>query len=208
MKWVRRWLFNVLAVGSLLLCVSAILISVRSYWRCDYLRWSGDKFVAGRYILLDWNVSSLLGGCNVDIHHNSSTEDKSIADLKGYFQWYPRGFKLSSDSVRTLEMSRDSNIPVTYRFMPTSPSVLGFQWKWRQSNYLGIQYWQEVLAIPYWCPICIFAILPLSMFLRALKRRRRITTGTCKNCGYDLRATPERCPECGTIPPKKEISTN
>ena len=59
---------------------------------------------------------------------------------------------------------------------------------------------------PYWLVFLPTAIVPL-LALRSAWRRRRIVRrfagGLCWNCGYDLRATPERCPECGLTTPTR-----
>jgi hypothetical protein len=59
----------------------------------------------------------------------------------------------------------------------------------------------RTLAFPFWAIAAACAALPAALVLRRRTARRRARLGLCPACGYDLRATPDRCPECGTIAP-------
>jgi hypothetical protein len=59
------------------------------------------------------------------------------------------------------------------------------------------------VLVRYWVVLCCTALPPAFYARRALPkwiRARRRPPGLCPACGYDLRATPARCPECGTVP--------
>jgi hypothetical protein len=61
----------------------------------------------------------------------------------------------------------------------------------------------RIVAVPYWFLLALATPLPARWFLRGLRSRRRrrlAAAGRCTACGYDLRGTPDRCPECGATP--------
>jgi len=51
------------------------------------------------------------------------------------------------------------------------------------------------VTLSYWLIVLLTFILPTSR----LHFRKRHRPGLCPKCRYDLRATPDRCPECGTV---------
>jgi hypothetical protein len=58
---------------------------------------------------------------------------------------------------------------------------------------------QAIIVVPHWVVAALAAILPALWAVRHY-RRRGWGRGRCPSCGYDLRATPDRCPECGALP--------
>ena len=55
---------------------------------------------------------------------------------------------------------------------------------------------EQSWIVPYWLPTIVLAA-PLLRVVKRYRRQRRAAAGACRNCGYDLRASPLRCPECG-----------
>lgn len=81
---------------------------------------------------------------------------------------------------------------------------IGSEWAWRVSSARGVLDVQLVSSfyewnIGYWKLALASLVLPGRWAqLRLRRRRQRLLAGRCLTCGYDLRASTDRCPECGT----------
>ena len=173
------------ALASLLLMLTCLLApqSVRSYWKTD---------IVTRYM----TRSTADGQCYYRLHMVSSDGQLSFnVDSE-----VTPGFltKDAFDRGRIWEFSL--NWP-RYRGpgVVKDPAFLGF-------TYLGPKEFSHMhdgdytfrVAAPWWALTAITSMIPVITLSRRWRQRRALTGGLCRICGYDLRATPDRCPECGT----------
>jgi hypothetical protein len=79
-------------------------------------------------------------------------------------------------------------------------SVLGIRWVADRSADDGHRRW--ALAVPLLWAVGACLAVPFYWIVRRVRRRERDVDGHCPACGYDLRASFERCPECGAASPR------
>jgi hypothetical protein len=102
------------------------------------------------------------------------------------------GFCLYESKITCWVQSEASLVANPDAIDDVSIGAAGF-WYLRDSDHSNSRVWN--VSVPLWFLVCLSAVLPM---LRALRRKRKLP-GLCPACGYDLRASPERCPECGRV---------
>ena len=198
MKWRRRtiqWVWNGLAAASLLLSLALVAEWVRSHQIRDGVvcRIHGPVPPYGRALWAE--VSLEEGRLNIDeVEHqpDNTSESWRVGDIRG------------SDGPSPAWRSA----PATRQFSPQPRSIwnrLGFShgtYRLAISPFLSNPYIfdHREWSVPIWMTFCVIELPASLWFLAAWKRYRRKQRGGCPVCGYDLRATPDRCPECGTVP--------
>ena len=95
---------------------------------------------------------------------------------------------------------RTTHLPPGDELPANTWTLLGFAWARLEQGDHRTHYWEtRIAALPYWLPTALFICLavPSAKWLSRRWLSRRHAAGYCRVCGYDLRATPDRCPECG-----------
>jgi hypothetical protein len=179
----KRRLLNLLTAPSVLLFLAVVVLWVRSYWVSD----NAGRVGQTKVIVISSAVGSL------DLGVTGADPENEQPGPRPYYFYNAGRFGRSPGVIDARRLFRfDGRI-----------SKSGFGW----------------IVVPHWLPALVLAVPPaLALWERRASwwasshfrfrmgplvviwlRRKPIPLNHCQSCGYDLRATPEKCPECGTM---------
>lgn len=176
----RRLLLNLLTGLLLLLCVAACVLWARSYQLTDqFFRASPGGFVG---------IGSAGGSVVVQINPGDAS-----AYARGNDGW----------TYRRMGPYSAPHYPVAFGHL--DPARTFRNWEWAGFGWYTVQDRNGMRTATGVAPFSVVAVataaLPVGWTVARLRSRardrRQRSRNACPVCAYDLRATPERCPECG-----------
>jgi hypothetical protein len=182
---VKRRLFNVLAGVSLVLCVAVAVLWVLNIAFREEITYGQPFNATDRR----WIVTVMIDSDGVSVwcahDHRVDTRMKPIIGWRFEAGRYPTGVGGALSYFRPYHR------------------LLGFAC----SRTLNINGYQGILVVnidrytftaPYW----LFVLVCVAGVMWTYRKRQLPIGNFCSKCGYDLRATPDRCPECGSVSEK------
>ncbi|MDB5322627.1 MAG: hypothetical protein JWN40_4258 [Phycisphaerales bacterium] len=188
MKGLRRILINLTTMLSLLLCASAVFRSVK-----ESPRWDGIGHVEGVAGAASMSEFAIVGKA-LFIGRIEDPTPIGHQMITGEPGW--------DVHLGPAEKNKDAQawaLAMMFSNVNSEREVLGVQTLRGRLNRGTIR----TTVVPLWYVAALLAVLPFARGGRWWVRRRRARRGQlgaavpCPACGYDCRATPGRCPECG-----------
>jgi hypothetical protein len=212
-----RGLFRMLAGLSLLLCLGVAIVCVRSFWNHDWGRFSvrhtHDRIIS----VFEMRIVSERGRANFSVS-NLNIMLPRVVDPKILA---PAPAFLSAGSIGIPYLGRPNSFQRTLGFyflhdktmdrLPVVGNPTVFHQELGPTVLLGLKFVAATneswtIGIPTPLIVLVCGLLPIIWLLKSRRRHERLRHGLCAECGYDLRATLARCPECGMIAVAKSKS--
>jgi hypothetical protein len=181
-----RRLFTIGSALSLLLCILTVVLWVRSYWQADK-----------RILCLGWYS---FNPYSLGPHHQTAVAvGHGRIALEDWAE--PFGFDFQHNGAGRYLRFGDRDV------MSYGSISAVLDWPSSLWNRLGLgfarsgNFYDWILTVPCWLCTLTTMFPPLMWIrirLRLRTRQRRKLLGLCLTCCYDLRASKDRCPECGT----------
>ncbi len=201
----KRGIINAITLLLMLLCLTTVVLWAYSYYHGYWIQLQTYQPDGAAYIAREYRLDSGCGGIGIWITTFWETDPQNIAMYK----------LIAANPTQRKFIHGEFLLRFPYADVNGKPS-----WA-RRLGFNGYEYLvvdqanggrfstsekprmsvgttrQRAISFPYWAAVCL---LLTPILLVWVFRFRRSVAGLCSVCGYDLRATPDRCPECGAIP--------